>query len=805
MGNGIPMRVVSNYPATENDVISLARNIIAWAKDNFSEKALERIFGSTILYVPGMVEIKDDKDAKDAKDSSDSEDDINEDNTDTDNLSEDDVKKLMKRNLLSGKYYYKYVLKARKRDYTLGWGFDRNKELIKRERKFTAEHKDDEDAFKIITAPEIMDMHESMLNIFDEIANGKTLSPSVFFARLYAFVSDYSRSNFIKNEKTGKYKKVNNSRDIGISLFKDLCRALAFDTRELDPDELLEYADEALSSLKLSDSASSGAVTVHAMNDWLPLDRANVYIIGLSLNEMQISDNQSPVIRDDEMTNYLSGKKCYIPTIDNQIESKKLAFYRTLSTYKDGSLSFGYSYWDAEKKAEMNPSFYFTGALETIKKDADQVIFFEYGNPREKKTTNKGMLHHKPDALIDLFKEKEYSSSAIETLLKCPKQFAYQRVLYIPDNSYNEEDPIKWLSPLTKGDFFHYILEFYSDSKNKMSANTEELTEAEKDSIRKLVETEILPRIDDKVATADPDVRTDEINSLLDDEVYPYINDLRKDMKVNGWKILEPEMEFTDMDLKLMTYSKPPKEVTIHVNSGYLDCVDYRLDETNKKVELRIRDYKTGSFSKKNQAFKEGELIQYYTYSKSLKENLLEHAKEKVSEFEGEKTKEWTFEVVGFSYDFPSDRKMTKENNVTGELQKIQIGSDHFADGLNLIRLRGILTAISETYTYPDVLELFQYINRITPKLTPEEIEALSAQKDKKKDKKAKETEETPKVETPKTEEDIRKDELRKLYSALDRSKEDVIGNNIYQGPCKYCAYKDICINRKAGLIIDAK
>ena len=37
-GNGIPMRILSEYPARDNSYISLAKRVIEWAEDDFSEK-----------------------------------------------------------------------------------------------------------------------------------------------------------------------------------------------------------------------------------------------------------------------------------------------------------------------------------------------------------------------------------------------------------------------------------------------------------------------------------------------------------------------------------------------------------------------------------------------------------------------------------------------------------------------------------------------------------------------------------------------------------------------------------------------
>lgn len=766
IGNGISARVVSNYPAIENDVISLARNIIAWAQDDYSEKALEKILGSSIIYVPGEFEVKkkDDKKDIDAKEDSNTDndaEDISADNTDSDNLSEEEKTKIKKRNLLAGNRYYRYVTNARRmgdESFTLGWGYQRNRDYAKHERDYTSANKDKEDVYNY-SALEIIDMHEAMLDIFKEIGLGGKLSPSALFDRLYKFVKEYSRPIFAKNEATNRWRKIDESREIGLGLLGNLSKALAFDSRELTTTELLAFADEALSTLKLSDSTASNAVAVRALNDWTPLDRPHIYVIGLSLNEMQVSSNQSPVIRDEEIEKYLAGKNCYIPTVEQQIQRRNLTVYRTLSTFDKGTIAFGYSYWNAEKKAENNPSFLFTAAYETIKEGKEPIIFFEYGNPDENKILDKDPVKQKTSSIIKDFEQLELSSSSLERLLECPKRFAYEKVLHLPDNSYNEKNMETWLNPLSKGTFFHDILEAYSRSDLRLS--TEELTDDEKNKITEIINTKIIPKMQERVPTADPNIDKRETDALIEDEVFPYINDLRKDMKKNGWKIWLPEVEFDDLKLPVKAYSDEVKEVTIQIRSGFLDCVDYRLDEANRKVGLRIRDYKTGKFYNKKKSYEAGKLIQFFIYSKALKEYLLDLAKEKITDLEKGKTAGWSFEVVGFSYDFPSDRKET--------YQKIQIDVNNM-DSKNLVRLGAIITAMNERKTYPDIFELYYSVYNLAHNL--EEAK------------------------------DSRAKEISDLSSILAASKGT---DGVFTGPCKHCAYKDLCENRKAGNIQDAK
>lgn len=786
-GNGIATRVISSYPATENCIISLARSIIAWATDDYSEKSLEVILGNPICYVPGLMAVKkEDKQNPDssednAEDSDLSEEDVSEDNVDDSNLSEEEKETVKKRNMLSGMNYYNYVTKARRPDnaFTLGWGFKRNKEFNEHERKYTESFIEDglykEDARKYCTALEVIDMVKDLLTVFEEIGNGLSLSESVFFSRLYDFVKQYTRPVFTKTvDEAGKekWKKVDNSRETGLGLLKDLKTAMAFDTKERNAKDLLLFADEALKAASTSDSSSSNAVTVRALNNWIPIDRKHVYIIGLSLNEMQVSGNQSPVINDEEMNRLLSGKNCYIPSSDNRIARQKLVLDQTLATFEDGTLTFGFSYWNAEKKSLINPHYFFVNAYETIKNSAypvedledlskDPFVNFEYGNPAEEKTVTKADVEEKESSVIGDFEGRNLSSSSLEILLRCPKSFAYSKMQNLPDNEYSEKDPAKWLNALSKGTFFHEIMRKYSESDLRFA--TDKLTDDEKDKIRNLVEEVFEEEIKNIAPIEDYEVMLREKDSLVEKEVIPYIDDLREDMKENHWKIWKPEKKFEDLVLSEYTYPDSKgntRKVTMHIHTGSLDCIDYRLvdDGTDKKVELRIRDYKTGSYDNKLKSFNDGDLIQYKVYAEALKTKLMDDAKNDITKIEGGKTEGWPFEFVSFRYDFPSDREQTAK--------MIEIKNNEL-DWNSKLRLRVILTAMYENNTYPDVLELKDYVadntNGLAVRTGAPELDSLSNQLNKKYDTKGK-----------------------------------------YRGPCRFCAYKDLCINRKSGDIKDA-
>ncbi len=759
LGNGIDMNVVSNYPATENNVISLARSIIAWAQNNYSEKSLEKILGNPVIYVPGEYQFRKKTENTDPSSENTDSDEVTESNTDKSNLSDSEKETIKKTNLLFGNNYYKYILNADRMNdkFILGWGYNRNLDFIKHEENYTKTNKaSKDDRIKSSCSPmELIEMHKQMLAIFEGIhgSNRTRFAPSEIFERLYYFVKSYSRPIFVKNPETNKYKKLDDSHANGLGLLKNLSYAMRCDNRELEEKDALIFADEILSSVSISDNSRTNAVTVRALNDWIPLDRPNVYIIGLSLSEMQISSSQSPVIRDDEMEKYLKGKKCFAPTVINRIERKNLFIFQTLATFEDGTLSFGYSFWNTEKKAEANPSSLYSSAHDYIKGHDDTITGFEYGNPEGSQLVTKEAVNEKDNKIIEKFEKIKLSSTPLEGLLKCPKSFAFSKTMYIPKNEFNEPDPKHWLSPLSKGSFFHYILEDYSNGE--MHTLTNELTEEEIQKIHVIAEAIKNEKMLNEVPYVDINIVESETEDLVDKEVIPYINKLREDMRINKWKIYKPEIGFDPFKLTYKTYDNS-KEVTIDINSGFIDCVDYRLSEDEKTVYLRIRDYKTGNYDKKMKALEKGELIQFLVYSKAIQSpKLMDSIKHGINALEDGRTEGWSFVFETFRYDFPTDHK---EKEIPTDIM----------EGKNITRLRAVLTIMKTTNSYPDVLEFYE-------SLVKEPI----------------------KLEEKYKNEDPGLTILAKDLARFTRDRKQLIG------PCKHCSYKDLCINRKAGRIKD--
>ena len=108
-------------------------------------------------------------------------------------------------------------------------------------------------------------------------------------------------------------------------------------------------------------------------------------------------------------------------------------------------------------------------------------------------------------------------------------------------------------------------------------------------------------------------------------------------------------------------------DYTLKVN-GEIDRIDYTISTEEKKVYLRIVDYKTGKQEFKKKANSRGELFQYVLYREGLMNSghgkrdddsecpMIELVKEKVKELENNsELSDWDFCFREFRYAFPMD------------------------------------------------------------------------------------------------------------------------------------------------------
>lgn len=713
-GNGLKAAFLSSYPLKNNPYIALARRMVAWAKDDFSEKRLEEMLMSSILRVEGL------------------------------NKEEEEI------NLLRGGQYFRYVSDAAKRRegaFQLGWGYERNIQFVKQEMDLVGE---DENQKKLLT------MHKELLNIFGR--NGKPYDdqnraiPDKVFASLVQFIQTYT-----KNTK---------ERGEGLEALKRLQEAVALEGRMLTGEELLEYLEELLSTITDRDSAKQDAISIKQISDWMVLDRPFVYIIGLSLKDMQGNTTESPVLFDWEIREFLG--EGYKPTVKAMAERKEKNLYRIMQTFTGEQIVLGYSSYDTVAFCENNPSSFYRAVLEqfgVVKPES--LVEFVYGNPEGEmegceQQAKCAEVHESYEVKL------QTSSSTLEMLLECPKKYAYSKLLFIPDEEIPECDYSKWLDAKQYGTFFHSLAEKYVTKTliKKVSENYD--TIVNRALLLELAE-QVKEEMKQQVSVAFQELADRETKQIVDMSI-PFFQRLHDELLTEKRRILAAEQAFEDATYFVKAYDD--KEYTFSF-SGIIDRIDYRLDKDEKKVYLRLVDYKTGKRESKERDLELGKVIQHAIYKKALMEtgkysedeqvSLLDYLKEKIAWLEEDidNIKDWEYEFEAFQYVFPKEMINTKPLTIEGNV----------VEDRNLIRFRAILTAIEELEYYPDHVDLFDKIREYAAG------------------------------------EGCRDAGITALKDAMEKRDKDGMALGIVNADetylCRYCEYGELCARRKSGELGD--
>ncbi len=695
-GNGIAMAVSNAHPAWDNAYIHLVQCILDWAQTDFAEKSLERILASTVL----GVEVKNEEGKIE--------------------------------NVLAKQSYFDYVQAARNRRndaFVLGWGYERNKQFVAHEKA-------------IVKKPEvlaILELHEKLLEIF-AMPNGKE-KPTVIYQKLLGFLKENAQEEMGRKE--------------GMEKLRNFQEVVRFEEDALSLADNIQFLKQILSKASVSSTASEGQVLVQNLNDWVMLDRPNVYVIGLSLKEMQGSTTESPVLHDAEMEKYL--KSGYIPTIENQAQLMEKNLFRTLYTFRGEKMVFGYSSYDTVAFCENNPSNFFRDALAFFDgKDIESLEEFVYGNP-----LNGNEIEYLPEDNLPVHQnikvKLESSSSVLETLLDCPKKYAFSYVLSVPEEEFVEENHAAWLDSKQRGTFFHGIMEEYAKAKlikPASKAYDPTVDEALVRGIADKFETEFLKQL----PVAYVELANQETQNMVKIAI-AFLQSLHAELVQSSWRVLTTEQHFHAAKYSVTAYDKKAYDFEF---TGIIDRIDYCINKEQHTILIRLVDYKTGKVSSKKTSDTHGKAIQHEIYVQAVMNGglckdeqekelpLLEALGKKIMELEGiqEDWSEWLIDFDSFQYVFPYENS---GNN------KFVLKTGDLCD-VNLARLRTILTFLEGNKIYPDHRTLF---------------DAISLYKDTYK-------------------QDI---SLATLYDVLseDYKKQSVEEEK----SCAYCSYASLCAKRK--------
>lgn len=436
-------------------------------------------------------------------------------------------------------------------------------------------------------------------------------------------------------------------------------------------DEIIVFIYDYLMQLKLPTAEDFGKVAIYPYGTVEVIDRDNIFVLGLSNENIAHTCSESPVFSDNELKRYADG------SIDFALERNQKAlgcFETTIALSTAKSVSMSYSYYDTGALIGNSPSLLFLDRLSAHGLDDEKLQIVGYDITFNKSVT----LHLPPEPVdtkrIDAMKQPGYSASSLQTLLSCPLKFYYEKMKRVPQLDFRERRAEQWLQGGAKGDVFHHFMEDYVNQVIIKEGKTA-LDRSVFDTLfEKVMNTE---RIENPIPSED-------IYNFEREECYEclerYINELHDELNnsIQGKKIIGCEIAFSDV-----SYSggDVEKKTNFEISfAGFVDRVDGFVDEDGV-LKLEIIDYKTSSIRSKEKEIKEGKQIQHYVYAMAI----LDYAKKNCSRLEeifGRKIS--AFCIAGMKYVFPyeTEQKELSIKELEGVSENIRMPIDYMLEGV---------------------------------------------------------------------------------------------------------------------------
>ena len=521
------------------------------------------------------------------------------------NYSYQELESVLKNNGLQDIYLKEFYksLNNRSFSYAVGFGYDRTKEFIDiLNNKKSVEH-----------------IKEFLVDLL-AFNNGNRFDYELFCSFVYKYLDN-------GNEKNVLQEKIDNIKHI-----VDLS------------DNKIDSAIEELSALRYTENVNN-TLQLSLLNKSFSLKK-HLFIIGLSQSNVTKIDSENPFILDVDKYYELLGKGKYLHVLRNLKDAniEALDYYLKNS---DSDIYLSYAYFDKVEFKPSAPSIYYlnkqgisfdkdlNNGVNKYAVEINHLEFKEKVNEGEnnpiKQSYDNGNINELVDELPHLDKiitikqivdnielpTLTLSPSALQTLISCPFQYYYEKIVHLPSPDYPSVEVDGWLGANAKGTFFHEVLELYGNATgfkgafnnivfdevfNQAFNNTKKLNQIKNEAIT----------LDEKEEVKEQAIQT--IKSIIDD----YLQ--------TGYHLLacEYNLENTEYDYNNIKFS------------GIVDRIDYQL--VDKTLHLRIVDYKTGKSHTKEDNY----YLQHVVYSACL-----ENSKNKIS-------KEFYQNVVVdlFDYDF---------------------------------------------------------------------------------------------------------------------------------------------------------
>jgi len=384
--------------------------------------------------------------------------------------------------------------------------------------------------------------------------------------------------------------------------------------------ESLKLISDYLGTLRCTTSERPDMVSLLPFGREEMVDRENLFVLGLSNENIARTLVESPVLCDDDLV------KCAGNKVNLAMEANKRrieAFERMYRSSSASNIYLSYSYYDTVSLLDCSASLLYLGKLrEAGLNDSDiETVTYKIDTTAKKIDISNLSSMTIPVDDDNPYKRAvqipwQFSASSLQELLKCPLEYYYAHILHIPVVEHLDRNPDRWLPANKRGDIFHHTLEKYI----KEAIIDKRIMTFDEDIFNKYFEKEVKKaRIENPVPSET--VYEDERDEAREVSV-KYITNLLGKLKDSRTKVIGCEVGFEDT-----SYNDQNFEL---IFGGSVDRLDGEIDDDGV-LQLDIIDYKTGRAEHKREEINAGVQIQHYVYPMAM----LDHVSQNKKEIEG--------------------------------------------------------------------------------------------------------------------------------------------------------------------------
>lgn len=826
-GRSIPVRVLSNMPVADNAYVSPAKRCLDWAENDFSEKKLEAIMNSRVVSVSSGNKVSEDvnKDAgidtnKDAEsDPGKATNKVASGKARKKNLI---AGQKYFRHVLETEQGFDEDKKILGWGYK--WNFDFI-DFVRNQVNEKLKNTEDLEAYEIRDLEEklpILDFHQELLSVFGDKKDAyEKVSPFVIYEKLCDFMKVYTVKGKDKAVGIGalnELKKVIRCEDrclpMGDALKfiheqmdqmtkSDSEDSKAVSVQVLNDWTVLERKYVYLIGLSLMEMAGNTTESPVMLDVEMQEKLQGDYVPTI---EVKAQEKEEAIFRtlasfDGEEITF---GYAFFDTVESCDRNASNIFYELLEALSDKSMDQlpDFVYGNPEKVLKVEGDMVLSSIMKNLEedhesedeeksdlgqrglsdgqkdlteqelKDTEEIQEeSQAGNEEaeesgkqvgESNTTSDDAAKDAQDANgRDEVREKKSSPTRLEKLITCPRSYKFSMEYKLPTGDYFEKNPDQWLPPTDRGSLFHEAAEVYMEKYMILPSSQAYQLPCDE----KLVDS-TFAKIQGKYEKIVPAAYPQVIKEAMDDQkekTKAHLNWMLKRMQPggedDGWRVLKTEQEFHYAE-DVEDYLGNKHRFLFH---GFVDRIDYKIDEDAKEIIFRIADYKTGQKKYKVPELKQGHLMQCLLYRNAvMTDEVFRELCQVIADKKLEKVTiddSWKRSFDSFLYVFPLEH----EKNYAFKIE------DEELNAVNVIRLKWVLTYLEEKKSYPDVQTFLEYLEGLEEDRFSQEAMADAA----------------------------------RLLSVMEKTTKEgpIVGqlSNEEKGSCRYCKFVNLCDRKRKG------